>query len=67
MLQYLKTRLVRALVAMVTATQHLSKANFRFVPTQDLSKQWTDEDLYKKYELSGEEIHFIESMIKPME
>lgn len=67
MLRYLKTRFVRALVAMVTATQHLSKANFRFVPLQDFSKHWTDEELYKKYNLTEEEIQFIESMIKPME
>ena len=67
MLQYLKTRFVRALVAMVTATQHMSKVNFRFLPLQDFSKPWTDEELYKKYNLTDEEIQFIESMIKPME
>jgi len=67
MMQYLKTRFVRALIAMVTATQHLSKANFRFVPLQDFSRPWTDADLYAKYGLTEDEIAFIESMIKPME
>jgi site-specific DNA-methyltransferase (adenine-specific) len=67
MLNYLKTRFVRALVAMVTATQHMSKANFRFVPLQDFSRSWTDADLYAKYGLTEDEIAFIESMIKPME
>ena len=67
MLQYLKTRFVRALIAMATATQHLSKANFRFVPLQDFTRPWTDADLYAKYGLTEEEIAFIESMIKPME
>ena len=67
MLQYLKTRFVRALVAMVTATQHISKANFRFVPVQDFTRCWTDADLYKKYGLTEDEIAFIESTIKPME
>ena len=67
MMQFLKTRFVRALVSMVTATQHLSKANFRFVPLQDFSKPWTDAELYAKYKLTEEEIAFIESMIKPME
>ena len=67
MMQYLKTRFVRALIAMVTATQHLSKANFRFVPLQDFSRSWTDADLYAKYSLTDDEIQFIESMIKPME
>lgn len=67
MMQFLKTRFVRALVSMVTATQHLSKSNFRFVPLQDFSKPWTDAELYAKYGLTDEEIQFIESMIKPME
>jgi len=67
MLQFLKTRFVRALVAMATSTQHLSKANFRFVPLQDFTRPWTDADLYAKYGLTDEEIQFIESMIKPME
>jgi hypothetical protein len=66
MLQFLKTRFVRAMVAMVTATQHLSKANFRFVPLQDFTRKWTDEDLYEKYGFTDDEITFIESMIKPM-
>ena len=67
MLQFLKTRFVRAMVAMVTATQHLSKANFRFVPIQDFTRSWTDADLYEKYGLTEDEVSFIESMIKPME
>ena len=37
------------------------------VPAQDYSHPWTDEMLYKKYNLSEEEIAFIESMIRPME
>ena len=67
MLQYLKTRFVRALIAMATSTQQMSKANFRFVPLQDFSKPWTDAELYAKYGLTEDEITFIESMIKPME
>jgi len=31
------------------------------------SKPWTDEELYKKYNLDDEEIAFIESMIRPMD
>ena len=65
-LKYLKTRFVRALIAMATSTQQMSKANFRFVPLQDFTKPWTDDELYKKYNLTDDEIKFIESMIKPM-
>ena len=67
MLSYIKTRFVRALIAMITTTQHLARANFRFVPLQDFSRPWTDAELYDKYGLTDEEIAFIESMIKPME
>ena len=67
MMQYLKTRFVRALVAMATSIQQMSRANFRFVPLQDFSRPWTDADLYAKCGLIEDEIAFIESMIKPME
>ena len=64
---YLKTKFVRFLVAQTTSTQHIAKFNFSFVPIQDFSKPWTDEELYAKYNLTDEEIAFIESMIKPMD
>ena len=66
-MKYLKTRFVRSLIAMATATQQMSKASFRFVPFQDMSHSWTDADLYAKYGLSKEEIAFIESTIRPMD
>ncbi len=67
LLSYIKTRFVRSLIAMITTTQHLARANFRFVPLQDFNKPWTDSELYLKYGLTLDEIAFIESMIKPME
>ena len=47
-------------------TQDAMRGVYQFVPMQDFSKPWTDEELYKKYNLTDEEIAFIESMIKPM-
>lgn len=67
MFNYLKTRFVRELIAMTTSTQHMAKANFRFVPLQDFSRPWTEDDLYEKYKLTDPDIKFIEAMIKPME
>lgn len=32
-----------------------------------MTKQWTDEKLYKRYGLTEEEVAFIESKIRPME
>jgi site-specific DNA-methyltransferase (adenine-specific) len=40
---------------------------YAFVPQQDFSKKWTDEELYAKYGISDEEIAFIDAMIRPME
>lgn len=64
---YLKTRFVRFLMLQCISGFGLSKIVFPFVPLQDFSKPWTDEELYKKYDFTEEEIAFIESMIKPMD
>lgn len=63
---YFKTKFVRFLIAQLTSTQQLAKANFGLVPTQDFSKSWMDAELYSKYDLTDGEIAFIESTIKPM-
>ena len=36
------------------------------VPIQDFSESWNDEKLYKKYNLTQEEVDFIESTIRPL-
>ena len=67
LVSYLKTRFVRFLLAQICISQHISRDTFGFVPEQDFSKPWTDEELYEKYNLTQEEIGFIESMIRPMD
>lgn len=32
-----------------------------------MDREWTDEKLYKKYDLTKDEIAFIEGLIRPME
>ena len=64
---YIPTRFFRFLVMLMKPTQDALRNVYSFVPIQDFSRPWTDEVLYKKYELSKEEISFIESMIRPME
>ena len=66
-LTYMKTKFFRFMVLLHKNTQDATKIVYKFVPMQDFSKPWTDEELYKKYNLSQEEISFIESMIRPME
>ncbi len=48
-------------------SQHTTSKTYSFVPLQDFSKPWTDSELYEKYNLTDEEINFIESMIRPMD
>ena len=64
---YIKTRFFRFLVLLKKNTQHAAAKVYQFVPNQDFSRPWTDEELYEKYKLSQDEINFIESMIRPME
>ena len=64
---YMSTRFFRYMVFVKKKTQDNPSSVFEFVPLQDFTKPWTDEELYKKYNLTDEEIQFIESMIKPME
>ena len=58
---------VRFLLSQIAVSQHITRASFDFVPVQDFTKEWTDEKLYKKYELTEDEIAFIESTIRVME
>lgn len=64
---YINTKFFRFMVLLIKTTQSAPQKVYSYVPMQDFSKPWTDEELYKKYDLSQEEIDFIESMIKPME
>jgi site-specific DNA-methyltransferase (adenine-specific) len=66
-LSYTQTRFFHLMVSIKKITQNTMKGAYECVPIQDFSKPWTDEELYKKYNLTADEIAFIESMIKPME
>ena len=76
-LSYLKTQFLRFLLSLKTTTQHMPPKAYSFVPLQDFTEKsdidWSksvaeiDQQLYKKYNLSDQEIAFIESMIRPME
>ena len=64
---YMCTKFFRFLVMLKKNTQSATRQVYDFVPMQDFSKPWTDEELYKKYGLTSDEIAFIDSMIKPMD
>ena len=66
-MSYIRTKLFRFLVDAKKTSQHCARGVYQFVPLQDWSKPWTDEELYKKYKLTQEEIDYIEETIEPMD
>jgi hypothetical protein len=66
-LSYLACRLTRLLILLHKPSQDTTRRVYTFVPTQDWTKEWADVDLYAKYGLTGEEIAFIEKIVRPMD
>lgn len=76
-LKYIKTKFARVMLGVLKVTQHNPKSTWKYVPLQDFTPNsdinWNktiadiDRQLYKKYNLSEEEITFIESKVKAME
>lgn len=64
---YYRTRLFRFLVSLRKITQDATHSTYLWVPMQDWDCEWTDEILYKKYNLTQAEIAYIEAVIRPME
>lgn len=75
--KYIKTKFARTLLGILKVTQNNPKDVWRYVPMQDFTSKsdidWNksipeiDKQLYAKYNLSEDEIAFIEEKIKPME
>lgn len=61
--KYLRTRFVRFLVSLRKSTQHATRDVYSFVPDIPLDREWTDAQLYERYQLTEDEIAFIESQI----
>lgn len=74
--KYICSRFLRVIVSSVKITQDALSGAYRFVPIQDFTSSsdidWSapiediDRQLYRKYNLSDEEVSFIEKTIKPM-
>lgn len=75
-LKYVKTKFTRTMLHVLKVTQDNNRDVWKYVPIQDFSKRtdidWSvsvsaiDQQLYKKYGLTGEEISFIETHVKEM-
>ena len=76
LLKYIKTKFTRALLGVLKVTQNGNKGVWKMIPIQDFTLQsdidWSksvadiDKQLYAKYNLSPEEIEFIETHVKEM-
>jgi site-specific DNA-methyltransferase (adenine-specific) len=66
-ISYTQTKFFHFMLSLAKITQNTMKKAYSFVPLQDFNENWTDEKLYKKYNLTKDEIAFIESMVRPME
>lgn len=65
-LKYIKTKFFRALLFYNRHSLNISRESFDLIPMQDFKEEWDDEKLYKKYNLTDQEIEFIENNILPM-
>jgi hypothetical protein len=76
LISYTQTKFFHLLVSLIKLTQNAMKKVYSFVPIQDFTEKsdidWSksiseiDQQLYKKYKLSQEEIAFIEENVQPM-
>jgi len=64
---YINTKFFHFMVSLIKITQNTMKKAYSFVPMQDFSKPWTDEELYAKYCLTVDEISFIEALVRPID
>ncbi len=75
-INYIKTKFFRALISIKKQTQHTTQKVYKYIPIQDFTSNsdidWSksikeiDQQLYRKYKLSKEEIDFIEQHVKEM-
>lgn len=74
--KYLQTKFLRFLVSILKSSHNVTQIVYKFVPIQDFTNNsdidWKlgisniDKQLYNKYNLTQEEIHYIEASIKSM-
>ncbi len=74
--KYLKSKFARAMLGVLKITQDCPGPKWKWVPLQDFTNEsdidWSksiaeiDQQLYKKYGLSQEEVDFIEKNVKEM-
>lgn len=64
LIEYMRTKFFRFLVAQFMYSHHLTKSAYDFVPILDMTITWSDERLAERYQLTLEERAFIDSKIR---
>tara|TARA_R110002073_G_scaffold325028_3_gene503468 strand:+ start:932 stop:2434 length:1503 start_codon:yes stop_codon:yes gene_type:complete len=64
---YISTKFFRFCILLRKNTQDAMRGVYSEVPIQNFDENWSDEKLFKKYELTADEIAFIDDMVRPME
>ena len=64
MKKYLESKLIQFIVSCFKISKVNSKNIFELIPEIDFSKEYTDKDLYQMFNLTQEEINYIESTVK---
>jgi site-specific DNA-methyltransferase (adenine-specific) len=64
---YLASKFARFLVLQRKTTQDVTADRFRFVPAMDMTRRWTDAELYAHFGLTDDEAAYIEATIHPRE
>ena len=66
-LDYISTKFFRFLVLLRKPSQDATRKVYEFVPLQDFSQTWNEDELNHKYGITIEEQRYIDSLIKPMD
>ena len=64
--KYVKTKFFRAMLGIRKLDQGAAQGVYQYVPLVDFTVAWDDEKLYKKFELSKDDISFIENNVQEM-
>jgi hypothetical protein len=64
MKMYLESKLVAFIISKTKNSAVNSKTIFSFLPKVDFTRSWTDAELYKHFNLTQEEIDYIEKTVK---
>lgn len=59
LLSYMKCRLPNLLLSLRKISQDISESTCKWIPLPPLNIEWNDEEIYKYFELSGDEIKLI--------